>query len=358
MSTHRTAKRRKHRTLIILIIGLVIVGLIGIFLSKYQTPYYAKTPAPVTSLKSHVTVQGKKDREQGAYLVTAVQDSGPLTVAQLLWAKMQPYSEILTKKAAFGDSDYNDYFSLQQQYQQIVADHAVQTAFKLAGKPVRIQYHGAYVLTARAGSPFEHQLQEGDTIIAVDGKSYATTKQYEDTLAARKVGEQIALTVIRPGRLDSLKASGRVKRVSDGKANIGPRLTDRYFVTTTPLVTVNVPDSGGASGGLMFALQIYAELTGQHLRRGEQIAGTGKIDASGNVYEIGGVDKKVYSAAKAGASVFFVPNQPATKKLLKQYPHYQNNYAEAKRTAKQLGTKMHIVPVKTVKDAVNYLKKR
>ena len=140
MSTHRASKSRKQRRLII---SLVIVGLIGIFLSKYQTPYFAKTPAPVRSLKSSVTVQGKPDREKGAYLVTAVYNNGPLTVAQLLWAKMQPYSEILTKKAAIGDSDYNDYALLQQQFQQIVADHAIQTAFKLAGKPVRIQYYGA-----------------------------------------------------------------------------------------------------------------------------------------------------------------------------------------------------------------------
>lgn len=164
--------------------------------------------------------------------------------------------------------------------------------------------------------------------------------------------------MIRLGEPNPLAVSGKVSRLTGGQADVGLTITDRYFVNTTPRVNVNVPHSAGASGGLMFALQIYAELTGQHLRRGEQIAGTGIIDAYGKVYQIGGVDKKVYSAAKAGAAVFFVPNQSATKQLLKQDPHYQNNYAVAKRTAKQLRTKMKIVPVKTVSDALHYLKTR
>ncbi|MEL1196472.1 peptidase, partial [Staphylococcus epidermidis] len=37
--------------------------------------------------------------------------------------------------------------------------------------------------------------------------------------------------------------------------------------------------------------------------------------------------------------------------------HYQNNYAIAKAAAKKIGTKMKIVPVKNLDDALDYLAK-
>ncbi|EPC54177.1 Lon-like protease, partial [Lacticaseibacillus paracasei subsp. paracasei CNCM I-4270] len=36
-------------------------------------------------------------------------------------------------------------------------------------------------------------------------------------------------------------------------------------------------------------------------------------------------------------------------------PNYVNNYAEAVETAKQIKTKMKIVPVKTLQDVIRYM---
>ena len=80
------------------------------------------------------------------------------------------------------------------------------------------------------------------------------------------------------------------------------------------------------------------------------LSGLPVIDENGKVGIIGGVDKKVAAAAKAKAVVFFAPtDQPSGVKKS------ETNYAEAVRTAKDLKTKMKIVPVATFEDALDYL---
>lgn len=63
----------------------------------------------------------------------------------------------------------------------------------------------------------------------------------------------------------------------------------------------------------MFAVQTYTLITQQHYRRGRKIAGTGTIDAAGNVGQIGGIDKKVYMANRKGRKSFSrqTPRRPS-----------------------------------------------
>ena len=91
-------------------------------------------------------------------------------------------------------------------------------------------------------------------------------------------------------------------------------------------------------------------MTGKDLRGGREIAGTGTIEHDGSIGQIGGVDKKVATASKEGAKVFLVPDSGTKKES-------SNNYLGAKAAAKKLKTKMKIVPVKTIQDALDYLEK-
>ncbi len=63
----------------------------------------------------------------------------------------------------------------------------------------------------------------------------------------------------------------------------------------------------GPSAGLVFALAVADLLDPADLATGRTIAATGGIDASGRVYDVGFVDKKVAVARAAGADVLFVP---------------------------------------------------
>ena len=86
------------------------------------------------------------------------------------------------------------------------------------------------------------------------------------------------------------------------------------------------------------------------------IAGTGSIDRDGNVGDIGGIDKKVVAAAKEGASIFFAPDNPVSEETKKTNPEAKTNYETAVEAAKTIKTDMKIVPVKTLQDAIDYLK--
>jgi len=64
---------------------------------------------------------------------------------------------------------------------------------------------------------------------------------------------------------------------------------------------------GGPSAGMMFALGIIDKMSPGDLTGGQHIAGTGTIDADGNVGPIGGIRQKLYGARDAGATWFLAP---------------------------------------------------
>jgi PDZ domain-containing secreted protein len=116
---------------------------------------------------------------------------------------------------------------------------------------------------------------------------------------------------------------------------------------------------GGPSAGLMFTLQIYEKLNHVDLTKGRNICGTGTIEHGGVVGPIGGISKKIIAAHRSGATVFLAPNNVRwTEMMQKYYPGMKTNYEEAKEAAEKAGiTDMEIVPVETVKEAIDYLQK-
>ena len=96
----------------------------------------------------------------------------------------------------------------------------------------------------------------------------------------------------------------------------------------------------------MFSLEIYNQLTKGDLTKGYQIAGTGTMDEAGKVGPIGGIGQKIVAADKSGADIFFAPNENGSTR---------SNYQDALIAAKDIDTKMKIVPVDSFEQAVEYL---
>jgi len=72
-------------------------------------------------------------------------------------------------------------------------------------------------------------------------------------------------------------------------------------------ISFKVEKTGGPSGGLVFSIGLVELLTEKDLMQGRHIAGTGTIDVRGVVGAIGGINEKIFSAHKVGATVFFAP---------------------------------------------------
>ncbi|MFE9765712.1 S16 family serine protease [Streptomyces sp. NPDC005808] len=106
-------------------------------------------------------------------------------------------------------------------------------------------------------------------------------------------------------------------------------------------VTLRLADVGGPSAGLLFSLGIVDKLDGDgsggDLTGGRTIAGTGTIDADGNVGAVGGVALKTQAARRDGATVFLVPK------------------AECSDAKVELPKGLRLVPVTTLKGAVDSL---
>jgi PDZ domain-containing protein len=128
---------------------------------------------------------------------------------------------------------------------------------------------------------------------------------------------------------------------------IGISAMTKTALKTEPTVTFRTQNIGGPSAGLMFTLEIINQLTPTDLTGGHIIAGTGTVDEEGNVGQIGGIQYKVIGAYKQGAKIFLAPADIKPG---------DNNYALALQQVKRLQMDMQVVPVKTVKEAYEYLK--
>lgn len=340
-------KKIKHFRRWILIAVVVIAVVVGFFLPVSS---YIETPGGSDDLKPFVKVGGKTDQKPGEYMITYVY-LRQATPFRLLMAQFNPLADVEKAQDVTGGVDNATYNQVQNFYMQNAISEAVGIAFKTAHRTVHTKYIGIFITSLAPNSHFAKDLKVGDTVTKVDGKHFDNARGYQNYLAKKNTHDKVTVTYTRNG-----KTYQTTQQLMDlgGRAGLGISLADNVDVSTTPTVAVNPGSIGGPSGGLMFSLQIYDQLTGGHLRQGRKIAGTGTIDLDGYVGEIGGIDKKIVAAKNAGATVFFAPYVKPTK-INKQIDGGQTNYELAKATAKKYAPKMKVVPVTTFAQAVKYL---
>lgn len=313
---------------------------------------YIEAPGSASNLRSFVKIKGHPDRGKGSFMITSValQQARPATYVM---AKIVPYMSIESADDVTGGQSGETFDRVQKFYMQSSINEAISVAFKQANKPVTKKYLGIYVLQVQPNSRFKKAIHVGDTITKVNGRHFNTAQGYQKYIGKQKVGSPLTVTYQRDGKTHS--TTHKLVHLTSSRAGIGIMLTNNMKVTTKPKVTVDPGQIGGPSGGLMFTLQIYQQISGNDLQKGRKIAGTGTIDSDGRVGEIGGIDKKVIAAHRAGAKIFFAPYIKPTKLVLKYEEGHQTNYQMAKKTAKKYAPGMKVVPVTNFKQAVHYL---
>lgn len=151
-------------------------------------------------------------------------------------------------------------------------------------------------------SPAEGTLETGDVVTSVDGESVAGLTDLREKLEAHGIDEPARIGIVRDG--DPLLVD---VTPADYNGVVALGVSVRVDYTFPFDVEIELPDVGGPSAGMMFALGIYDTLTEGELTGGLSIAGTGTIDAEGTVGPIGGIRQKLYGAERAGASLFLAP---------------------------------------------------
>lgn len=333
-----------------LFIALIMVILVGVFL---PIPYYIEGPGSAVHLNELVEVNNETDQEEGHFMLTtvAVRRATPLTY----FMKYLPFHEGLTKEELFGTGTSDaEYTNLQNYYMTSSINSAIEMAYDAAGEDYQLSYNGVYIMSILEGSDFQGKLEIGDTILALDGRSFDSSAEFIDYVQHQSVGQIIEVTYERNGEEQTI--SGKLMEMTETKkAGLGISLVDNTSIETDIPVAINAGEIGGPSAGFMFALQIYTQLIDKDLRDGNEIAGTGTIESDGTIGRIGGIDKKVVAASEEGASIFFAPDDTIDPVIKDNYPKMTSNYQEALEAAKEIDTDMKIVPVKTFQDAIDYL---
>ena len=161
---------------------------------------------------------------------------------------------------------------------------------------------GVEVLGFTDASPAKSVLQLGDVITAFNGTAVESVPQLRELLKANGAGTAGTVSFTRAGVVQEAQVT---PFDVDGNVVLGIGAKAKYDFPFD--VTIRLDDVGGPSAGMMFALGIIDKLTPHDLTGGNHFAGTGTIDAQGNVGPIGGIQQKLYGAKKAGATYFLAP---------------------------------------------------
>ncbi len=295
---------------------LLIAGacaLAGLAVAAFvSVPYVALTPGPTLNTlgrpegKPIIQISGHRTYPTtgNLNLVTVSYSGGPGTdfnIFSALRAWLTPDDAVVPASEIFGTGQTQQQV-VQQDTQQMLGSQEDATAAALCY--LNINFKTVDTITATdKGTPAFGILQPGDVIIAVDGQQVDCHHDVVTMIRNRKPGAPVTLTIDRKGVTKSIKLS--TKDVQ-GQPVVGISLSPPTYVFPFT-IKINLPNIGGPSAGMMFALGIIDKLSPSNLAHGRFIAGTGEISPAGAVMPIGGIQQKMAGARAAGATIFLTP---------------------------------------------------
>ncbi|MFC7392440.1 SepM family pheromone-processing serine protease [Scopulibacillus cellulosilyticus] len=337
------SKRSKNITYYVILIIVIIA--IGLYF--YRLPVYVEKPGAAESINPIVKVKNGH-KVNGDFMLVYVY-VGQANIYQYLWTKYDhnKYTTLMKPQEVKLPDENNEEYNLRQEnYMQSAQDIATYVAYKHADKHPKLIKDGALIINVFSGMPAAKVLKPGDVIVSANGKKISTIMDMQNALKGEKPGDTIPMQVKRNGKIKNVKVkvTKYPKKLSQGikKYGIGVMQTDEFHVKVKPDIKFDIKNIGGPSAGLMMSLEIYDQLTKEDLAKGHKIAGTGTINLDDSVGPIGGIKEKIVGASKSGADIFFAPVA-------------DNEYKQAEAAAKDIGTHMKVVPVKSFDDALNYL---
>jgi PDZ domain-containing protein len=160
-----------------------------------------------------------------------------------------------------------------------------------------------YVSEVTKGSPAAGKLVAADFVMKINGIVIKDVDQMRTVINNLAIKGPLSVEVQRSGKLVVEQITATLNK--EGKYRLGILAGYKYDFPVK--IKLQLGDVGGPSGGMMFALGIIDRLTPGQLTGGKHIAGTGTIDAAGNVGPIGGIRHKLFGAQRAGATIFLAP---------------------------------------------------
>jgi PDZ domain-containing protein len=259
----------------------------------------------------------------------SVSRASVLLLAWRFWPGVQLVADEKLVPPGLAPRDYDRMMSRAMTESQTIAAIVAERA---AGYSVPFPPQHTYVAAFSPASRARGILRDGDDLIRVGSVAIHRPSDVARALRGRLPGQAVAVAFVRDG--DPKAARVRMVGIS-GRPRLGVAVATRTEVPNLPIpVRYSLGNIAGSSGGLMFALEIYAAL--RDTAPGEAVAGTGTLAVDGSVGPIEGVAQKMLAAKRAGCRIFLVPRDDAS--------------AVASTTG------MRTIPVSNFNDAVRALK--
>jgi PDZ domain-containing protein len=320
------------------VVGAVLVVLLTVLVGRAPVPYVLLEPGP-----SYNTL-GEDDQHRDIIVIDGTQTTE--STGQLRFLTVGVVSQITLLDAVRGwiagddavvprelifppdRSEEETNHANAEAFQTSLSDAQLAALNQLGYQPV------VAVKEISAGSPNASVIKAGDVITTVDGAAIGgNADTLLQAIRAKPVGSTLTFGITRDG------AQTTVQVVTTDNGDGVPRVGFTPEVRSSAPFTIKFPIEGigGPSAGMMLALGILDKLDPADLTGGKIIAGTGTINAQGDVGPIGGVPQKITAAKKAGATIFLTP---------------KDNCAEAVQNSKP---GLMLVQVATLKEALDAL---
>jgi Lon-like protease len=209
-------------------------------------------------------------------------------------------------------------------------------ALRQLGYHVAVHPNGVLVNVLDLGTPASKKLQPADVIQAVDGSPTPTLTKLRARLSRVTPGHAVTLGVLRGAKKLSFRVRTVALRQDPQRALIGFEPAQAAKIKLPIRVSINLPQVGGPSAGLAFALEVMQKL-GKNVTHGHRVAATGEMELDGTVGPIGGVKQKTFGVRQAGADVFLVPA------------------GDNARVARRFADGLDIIPVHNLRQALHAL---
>ena len=309
------------KPLIFMIILIIVVNV--------ELPYYIEAPGGTINLTERIDENYNKKNGSLNMLYVTEYKGNIVTVLLSKIIKTWDLYEISNQQVS--DEDAKDIYIRNKVMLENSIQNATLVAYKEANKKIEIKETKNIVIATTK----DNGIEIGDEIIEVDNTPVIDITTIKKYLETKKENDIVKIKIKRNGKTKEIPITLDKTKV------IGIAMITNYEYETEDELNINFKSGeGGSSGGLVLALGIYSEITGIDLLKGRNVAGTGTIDALGNVGEIDGVKYKIAGAVKNKMDVILVS------------PY---NYEEAKKVIKENNYKIELVKVSTFKEAIEYL---
>lgn len=299
-----------------MLVGAVVIALLGLGIMQVSVPYVVLVPGlTVDTLGEHggdvvIEIEGDDtDDPAGELRLTTVSVRTDPSLVEAIRAWFSDEQAVVPEEMIYPPDQTREQVEEQNTAQFSQSQSAAEAAaMRHLGYPARVS-----IAEVVDGGAADGNLRVGDIVTNVDGAEVTVPSDLGDLVTAEPVGTTLTVAYLRDGEPGEVELTTQPDAQDPDVPRIGVVATT--IVDHPYELDIQLEDIGGPSAGLMFALGIIDKVEPEDLTGGEVVAGTGTIDAEGNVGPIGGLPQKLVGAREAGATVFLVPsgNCPAAR---------------------------------------------